>query len=152
MPSLFTAESTGPMTNRLRNSDRPASTWLGGTEFRPSAFRVSDSTTKILVKLVTSNSRDGATVRTVIVRSSVSDWLGFCPPRLTVTVPGLAGAAGGGRGVGPGRGGGRWLRPGRGGGNRVDPAGRRCLGGGALGAEAEGGHEDHQQAEEGAGE
>src|SRR3954469_6959279 len=94
MPSLFTADSTGPMTNRLRNSDRPASTWFGGTEFRPSAFRVSDSTTKILVKLVTSNSRDGATVRTVIVRSRVSDWLGFCPPRLTVTVPGLAGAAG----------------------------------------------------------
>src|SRR3954452_8952768 len=101
MPSLFTAESTGPMTNRLRNRDRPASTWFGGTEFRPSAFRVSDSTTKILVKLVTSNSRDGATVRTVIVRSRVSDWLGFCPPRLTVTVPGLAGAAGAVGGFGP---------------------------------------------------
>src|SRR3954447_21660861 len=94
MPSLFTAVSTGPMTNRLRNSDKPASTWFGGTEFSPSALRVRDSTTKILVKLVTSNSSEGATVRTVIVRSSTSDWLGFWAPRLTVTVPGLAGADG----------------------------------------------------------
>src|SRR3954469_11438616 len=101
MPSRFTLDSTGPMMNRLRNSDRPASTWFGGTELRPSAFRVSERTTKIFVKLVTSRSSDGATASTVIVRSSVRLWLGFWPPRFTVTVPGLAGAFGAVGAVGP---------------------------------------------------
>src|SRR3954469_22020774 len=101
MPSRFTLDSTGPMMNRLRNSDRPASTWFGGTELRPSAFRVSERTTKIFVKLVTSSSSDGATARTVIVRSSVRLWLGFWPPRFTVTVPGLVGALGALGAVGP---------------------------------------------------
>src|SRR3954466_14845125 len=82
------------MTKRLRNRDSPASTWFGGTEFSPSAFRVSDRTTKILVKQVTSSSSDGATASTVMVSSRVSDWLGFCPPTLTVTVPAPLGALG----------------------------------------------------------
>src|SRR3954447_23916268 len=87
MPSLFTFDRTGPMMNRLRNSDSPASTWFGGTDWSPSALRVSESTTKILVKLVTSNSSDGAIVMTVSSSSRVSDWLGLLPPTLTVTDP-----------------------------------------------------------------
>ena len=85
MPSLLILDSTGPMMNRLRNSDRPASTWFGGTDCSPSALRVSDSTTKILVKLVTSSSSDGAIASTVTSSSTVIDWLGLLPPILTLT-------------------------------------------------------------------
>src|SRR5664279_4531634 len=87
MPSLLTLVSTGPMTNRLRNTDSPASTWLGGTDCNPSAFLVSDKTMKILVKLVTRSSSDGAIASTVSNSSTVSDWLGLFPPMLTVTEP-----------------------------------------------------------------
>src|SRR5579875_1650269 len=87
MPSLFTFSSTGAMTNTLRNSDSPASTWLGGTDCKPSALRVSDSTTKILVKLVTISSNDGATASTVTSSSTEIDWLGLPPGRFTVTDP-----------------------------------------------------------------
>ena len=51
--------AVGPMMNRLRNSARPASTWLGGTLVRPSALRVMLRTTKILVKHVHSSSSGG---------------------------------------------------------------------------------------------
>src|SRR5581483_758355 len=114
MPAELTFDSTGPITNRLRKSDSPASTWLGGTDCSPSALRVSDSTTKILVKLVTISSRDGATASTVTNISTDSDWLGLPPPTLTVTDPslllvgaspagadGLAGAEGAAGAVGP---------------------------------------------------
>src|SRR3954451_22612301 len=86
MPSRFTLVSTGPITNMLRNSDSPASTWFGGTDCSPSALRVSDSTTKILVKLVTSSSSDGAMASSVIASSNVTDELGLLPPTCTVTV------------------------------------------------------------------
>src|SRR4051794_7432596 len=79
MPRVFTFESTGAITNMLRNSDSPASTWFGGTLESPSALRVSDSTTKIFVKLVTNSSRDGATPRIVISSRMLTDWLGFVP-------------------------------------------------------------------------
>ena len=59
------------MMNRLRNSDSPASTWFGGVDCRPSALRVSDSTTKILVKLVIISSSDGATDSTVMASMMV---------------------------------------------------------------------------------
>src|SRR3954454_20807817 len=102
MPSRLTLLSTGPITNMLRNSDSPASTWFGGTDCKPSAFRVSDRTTKILVKLVTSSSSDGAMPRTVMASSTVTDELGLLPPTCTVTVLspevvwcGPAGAVGG---------------------------------------------------------
>ena len=85
MPSLFTWLKTGPMMNRLRNSDSPASTWFGGTVVRPSALRVSDSTTKILVKLVTINRTEGATDSTVTSSRMLTDWLGLVP-RLTPMV------------------------------------------------------------------
>src|SRR5664279_1358054 len=87
MPSLLTFVSTGPMTNRLKNTDNPASTWFGGTDCSPRAFLVSDKTMKILVKLVTSSSNDGAIARTVSSTSTVIDWLGLLPPMLTVTEP-----------------------------------------------------------------
>src|SRR5512139_3910936 len=65
------------MMNRLRNSARPASTWLGGTLLRPSALRVSVSTTKILVKLVQSSRIAGATDSTVSAMMMTIDWLGL---------------------------------------------------------------------------
>src|SRR4051794_326381 len=86
MPRRFTFESTGPITNMLRNSDKPASTWFGGTDCNPSAFLVSDRTMKILVKLVTSSSKDGAIARTVMASSTVTDELGLLPPTWTDTV------------------------------------------------------------------
>src|SRR5580698_4077568 len=43
---------TGDITNSVRNSDRPTSTWLGGVVVVPSAWRISDSTMMMRVKLV----------------------------------------------------------------------------------------------------
>src|SRR3954451_18454536 len=96
MPSEFTFDRTGDITNRLRNSARPASTWFGGMFGTPSALRVSDSTTMILVKLVPSTSSAGAMASTVISRMITTGWLGLLPilSSRTVTEPGLAGAAG----------------------------------------------------------
>src|ERR1700712_2187253 len=54
------------MMNRLRNSDRPAITWFGGIDWRLSALRVIDSTTKIFVKLVIMIRSDGATLSSVM--------------------------------------------------------------------------------------
>src|SRR4051794_19181056 len=93
MPSLFTLLNTGSITNSERNSDRPASTWFGGTVLRPSALRVSDSTTKILVKLVTSSSSDGATDSSVTSSRMLSDVLGLLGS-FTVTSDGAVGAVG----------------------------------------------------------
>ena len=55
----------------------PVSTVLGGDICMPSAFRVSDSTTMILVNEVASSSTAGATDSTVIARISVIDVLGL---------------------------------------------------------------------------
>src|SRR5882757_4109595 len=81
------ADSTGPMMNMLRNSARPASTWLGGTLDRPSALRVMLSTTNTLVKLVQSRSSAGATDSTVIAMMMVIVLLGLPPLTVTFTVP-----------------------------------------------------------------
>src|SRR3954454_15766309 len=96
MPSEFTFDRTGDITKRLRNSARPASTWFGGMLGTPSALRVSDSTTMILVKLVPRTSSAGAMASTVISRMITTGWLGLFPilSSRTVTEPGLAGAAG----------------------------------------------------------
>ena len=72
----FTCEMTGAMMNRLRNSDRPASTWLGGTPCSPSAFRVNDRTTKILVKLVVISRTAGTTDSSVIASRTTIELLG----------------------------------------------------------------------------
>src|SRR4051812_38806512 len=85
---------TGPITNRVRNSAIPVSTWFGGDEGRPSAFRVSASTTMILVNDVHSSSTDGATESTVIARISVIEVLGEPSPIEMSTPPSTAGAAG----------------------------------------------------------
>src|SRR5260370_30031565 len=77
MPAEFIVDTTGPIMNRLRNRARPASTWLGGTLVRPSALRVSDSTTKIFVKLVHSSSRAGATDSTVSASMMTIELLGL---------------------------------------------------------------------------
>src|ERR1700712_3060411 len=61
----------------LRNKDNPASTWFGGTPFRPRALRVRPSTTKILVKLVISSRIDGATESRVSSSRMLTDVLGL---------------------------------------------------------------------------
>ena len=58
----------------------PVSTWLGGEEGRPRAFRVSPRTTMILVNDVQSSSTEGATESTVIARISVIELLGEPSP------------------------------------------------------------------------
>src|ERR687890_336832 len=90
------SEKTGPITNRVRNSAMPVSTWLGGDVGRPSAFRVSASTTMILVNDVARSSTDGAIDRTVIARMSVIDELGEPSPMemSTLPSPGTTGAVG----------------------------------------------------------
>src|SRR4051812_32712835 len=96
------SEKTGPITNRVRNSAMPVSTWLGGDEGSPKAFRVSPSTTMILVNDVASSSTEGAIDSTVIARIRVMELLGeplptemFTPPApLTAGAVGGVGAAG----------------------------------------------------------
>src|SRR4051794_6583462 len=122
------SEKTGPITNRVRNSAMPVSSWLGGDEGSPRAFRVSPSTTMILVNDVASSSTEGAIDSTVIARIRVMELLGeplptemFTPPApLTAGAVGGVGAAGagGGAGGGPGGGGGG----GGGGGARTLPS------------------------------
>src|SRR3954469_6548956 len=92
------SENTGPITNSVRKSAMPVSTWLGGDDGRPSAFRVSPSTTMILVNEVASRSTDGAIERTVIARISVIELLGEPSPTemSTVPAPGTTGATGAG--------------------------------------------------------
>src|SRR5919112_4753288 len=87
---------TGPMTNSVRNSAIPVSTWFGGDDGRPSAFRVSPRTTMILVKDVARSSTDGATDSTVIARISVMELLGEPSPieMSTLPSPGTTGAVG----------------------------------------------------------
>src|SRR3954462_5036171 len=99
------SENTGPITNRVRNSAMPVSTVFGGDICMPSAFRVSDSTTMILVNDVVSSSTAGATESTVIARISVIEVLGLPPPTemstpSTVGTTGAVGAVGAAGGVG----------------------------------------------------
>ena len=86
---------TGPITKMLRKSASPASTWVGGVEPRPRAFRVRPSTTKILVKLVIISSRAGATDSAVIARMTVIELLGLplVPGTVMLIVPLSVGAA-----------------------------------------------------------
>src|SRR3954466_2590314 len=90
------SEKTGPITNRVRNSAIPVSTWLGGDEGRPSAFRVSPRTTMILVNEVARSSTDGAIDSTVMARIRVIEVLGEPSPMemSTPPSPGTTGATG----------------------------------------------------------
>src|ERR687894_2498824 len=88
------SENTGPMTKSVRNRAMPVSTVFGGDICMPSAFRVSDSTTMILVKEVASSSTAGATDSTVIARMSVIEVLGLPPPTEMSTPPSTAGTTG----------------------------------------------------------
>src|SRR3712207_8447039 len=94
------SDSTGPMTNSVRNSAMPVSTVLGGDICMPSAFRVSESTTMILVNDVASSSTAGATESTVIARISVIEVLGLPPPIEMSTPPSTAGTTGAAGAVG----------------------------------------------------
>ena len=49
---MYTLSSTGDMTKNVRNSASPISTWLGGEVCVPSAWRSSDSTMMMRVKLL----------------------------------------------------------------------------------------------------
>src|SRR3954449_8540937 len=90
------SEKTGPITNRVRNSAMPVSTWFGGDVGRPRAFRVRPSTTMILVNEVHSSSSDGAIDSTVMARISVIELLGEPSPTwmFTSPAPGTTGAVG----------------------------------------------------------
>src|SRR5829696_6565528 len=89
------SEKTGPITNRVKNSAIPVSTWLGGDEGSPRAFRVRPRTTMILVNDVASSSTEGATDSTVIARIRVIDELGEPSPMEMSTLPsGTTGATG----------------------------------------------------------
>src|SRR3954452_16906833 len=106
------SEKTGPITNRVRNSAMPVSTWLGGDEGSPRAFRVSPSTTMILGNDVASSRPEGGTDITVTARIRLMELRGeplptemFTPPApSTAGAVGGVGAAGGGGagGGGPG--------------------------------------------------
>src|SRR5437868_5541556 len=95
MASWFIWVSTGLMTNRLMNRDSPTTTWLGGIDCRPRAFRVSDSTMTMRVKLVIIMSSAGATDSSVKATMIVMLSLGFDSefPRLMDTCPGAAAGA-----------------------------------------------------------
>src|SRR5581483_731784 len=73
--SSLALEKTGPMTNRVRNSARPISTWLGGTPLRFRALRVNPSTITIRVNDVSRMSMAGPSDTTVSSRRMVSGWL-----------------------------------------------------------------------------
>src|ERR1700712_2745259 len=85
---------TGPITKIVRNRAIPVSTWFGGDVGRPSALRVSDSTTRILVNEVTSSRADGAIESTVIARIRVTAVLGLLPPTEMSTPLSTTGATG----------------------------------------------------------
>ena len=57
--------STGDMTKKVRNSDSPTSTWLGGACTVPSACRSSDSTMTMRVNEVIISSTAGRKVSEV---------------------------------------------------------------------------------------
>src|SRR5690348_2677089 len=76
------------MMNSDRNSASPISTWFGGMDGVPSALRVSDNTTTILVNEVQSRRTAGATPSTVTSRMICRTWL-CCPGTLTVTLGSL---------------------------------------------------------------
>ena len=61
---------TGAMTNNVRNSARPISTWFGGVWPAPSAWRRIDSTMTMRVKAVIISSTAGSSVSAVISASS----------------------------------------------------------------------------------
>src|SRR3954453_4786718 len=98
-PWSLTLVSTGLITNKVRNRARPASTWLGGVAWSPRALRVRPSTTKILVKLVVSSSRAGATERAVIARITTTELDGlpfepWVPPPISTFRLGRGGGGG----------------------------------------------------------
>src|SRR5437763_5607926 len=92
MASWFIWVSTGLITNRLRKSERPTTTWLGGIDCSPRALRVSDRTMTMRVKLVIIISRAGATDSSVSAMMMVTLSVGFDSelPRLMGTWPGAA--------------------------------------------------------------
>ena len=69
---------TGAMTKNVRNSDRPMSTWFGGSCWTPIAWRSSDSTMTMRVNEVSMIRIAGASVRTVSserICTAVDDFL-----------------------------------------------------------------------------
>ncbi len=61
------------MTKKVRNNERPMTTWLGGADWVPSAWRSSDSTMTIRVKPVIM-SRMAGRKDSAVKNSSV--WIG----------------------------------------------------------------------------
>src|SRR5690349_15377004 len=77
--------TVGPMMNIDKNRASPIRTWFGGMDGVPSALRVRDSTTTILVNDVQSRRIAGAIPSTVTSRMICSTWLCW-PGTLTVTL------------------------------------------------------------------
>ncbi|MNP19726.1 hypothetical protein D3C76_1122670 [compost metagenome] len=65
--SLLILSNTGAMTNRVRNSARPISTWFDGVVCRPSAWRRMEKTMMIRVKLVISMTNAGMKLSAVMI-------------------------------------------------------------------------------------
>src|SRR5579862_7442217 len=63
------ADKVGVMTMKVRNSERPVSTWLGGSSWVPKARRTNDRTMTIRVKDVIITRSAGARERTVRSRA-----------------------------------------------------------------------------------
>ncbi len=80
------------MMKKVRNRARPTSTWLGGEVWVPSAWRSSESTMMMRVKLVIISSMAGRKLRPV---SSSSVWIDsdHCVPPPAAGVLVIAGRA-----------------------------------------------------------
>ncbi len=63
---MFTLSITGAMTNNVRNSARPTSTWFGGVWPAPSAWRRMPSTITMRVNEVIISRMAGSSVSAVI--------------------------------------------------------------------------------------
>ena len=65
---MFIVVSVGAITKRLRNIERPMTTWFGGIDVRPIALRVRERTITMRVKLVSITISAGAMASTVSMR------------------------------------------------------------------------------------
>ena len=80
MPPAQAWSSTGPITNAVRNSASPTSTWLDGVAPVPSAWRSRAMTMMMRVNAVIASSAAGSSVIALISSSTCSDTDHCCPP------------------------------------------------------------------------
>ncbi|MNP44002.1 hypothetical protein D3C76_1378480 [compost metagenome] len=71
---------TGDIIKKVRNRDNPSSTWFGGAEGVPSAFRSKPKTMMMRVKLVIISKMAGIKVSAVMKTSVCTGRDQLCPP------------------------------------------------------------------------